>query len=326
MQAFEYASPKTLKEALSLLGAGWNDAAVLAGGTDLLSLMKDYIATPKRVVNVKGIPELKGVSKTPQGLRIGALATFDELMSNPLVRGEYNAIFQAVQGVTSPQIRNMGTAAGDLCQRPRCWYFRNGFGLLAMQNGQSLVTSGENRYHAIFPQGPAMFVSASSLGPALIALGAKVKVAGSAASRDLEVEKFFVAPREESAREIALAPNEIVTEILIPSVPGLRSATYEVRQKDALDWPLATASVAVTLQGMSVKSARIVLGHVGPTPVVAEGAAKAIIGKTITPETAEAAGAAAVQDAKPLSDNAYKVQLAKVAVKRALLAVGRARG
>jgi xanthine dehydrogenase YagS FAD-binding subunit len=326
MQAFEYASPKTLKEALGLLGGGWNDAAVLAGGTDLLSLMKDYLMTPRRVVNIKGIAELKGVSKTPQGLRIGALATFDELLSSPLVRGEYNAIFQAVQGVTSPQIRNLGTAGGDLCQRPRCWYYRNGFGLLAMQNGKSLITEGENRYSAIFPSGMAMFVSASSLGPALAALGAKVKVAGPQGARDVDADKFFVAPSDESAREIALQPNEIVTEILIPSVAGLRSATYEVRQKDALDWPLATASVAVTLQGMTVKTARIVLGHVGPTPVVAGAAAASIAGKTITPESAEAAGAAAVQDAKPLSDNAYKVQLAKVAVKRALLAVGRARG
>jgi xanthine dehydrogenase YagS FAD-binding subunit len=326
MENFEYASPKTLPEALKMLGGNWDDAVVLAGGTDLLSVLKDYLAAPKRVVNIKGIAELKGITRTDKGLRIGALATFDELMSSPVARGEYNAILQAVMGVSSPQIRNMGTAAGDLCQHPHCWYYRNGHGLLAIYEGQSLVEKGNNKYSAIFWNGPAKFVSASSLGPALAALGAKVKVAGPNGTRELVIEKFFVAPQKEGERQTALQPNEIVTEIIVPSVPGQRSATYEVRQKEALDWPLATASVAVELKGMAVTKARIVLGHVGPTPVVSEAAAQSITGKVITPETAEAAGAAAVADAKPLSENAYKVQLAKVAVKRALLGVGRARG
>ena len=130
MQPFEYASPTTLKEALPLLGGQWGETAVLAGGTDLLSLMKDYIETPKRVVNIKGIKELAGIRKTAAGLRIGALATFAELIGSPLVRAGYPSLVTAAEGVSSPQIRNMGTVAGDLCQRPRCWYFRAGYGLL----------------------------------------------------------------------------------------------------------------------------------------------------------------------------------------------------
>jgi xanthine dehydrogenase YagS FAD-binding subunit len=320
MQSFEYASPKTLQEALSLLGSSWADANVLAGGTDLLSLMKEYIHTPKRVVNIKGIPELHGIEKTAAGLRIGAAVTLSELLANAEVRAQYPSLVQAAQGVHSMQIRNMGTVGGDLCQRPRCWYFRNGFGLLAMKDGKPLVPNGENRYHAIFPVGPAYFVSASSFGPPLIALGARVKIASPSGTREVPVEKFFVAPKDANTREVDLKPNEILTEILIPAAAGVKNATYEVRQKEALDWPLATASVALTMKGNQVASARIVMGHVGPTPVVASQAAKLLAGKAINESVAEQAAKAAVAGAKPLSQNAYKVQLARVAVKRALLA------
>jgi xanthine dehydrogenase YagS FAD-binding subunit len=323
MQNFEYANPKTLKEATALLGASWDDAAVLAGGTDLLSLMKDYVMSPKRVVNIKNIPELKGIARTPQGLRIGAAATFDELINSPLLRGEFNALLDAVKGVSSPQIRNLGTAGGDLCQRPRCWYYRNGFGLLAQQGRTSMPAEGENKYHAIFGGGPAYFVSASSLGPPLIALGAKVRLVSAAGSREVDVAKFFVAPEKAGVREIAMLPNEILTEIVVPSVAGRRSATYEVRQKDALDWPLATASVTITGAGAAIKDVSIVLGHVAPTPWPVPDAAKQLVGKGVTQEWADFIAAAAVAGAQPLSDNGYKVQLAKVAVKRALLALAK---
>jgi xanthine dehydrogenase YagS FAD-binding subunit len=323
MQSFEYASPATLKEALALLGNQWGEADVLAGGTDLLSLMKEDIHTPKRVVNIKGIKELGGVAKTAQGLRIGATVTLDQLLASPAVRAEYPSLITAAQGVTSPQIRNMGTVGGDLCQRPRCWYFRMGMGLLA--KGGSLVREGDNRYHAIFSGGPAYFVSASSFGPALVALGAKVKLASATGTRELEVEKFFMMPRIDSARETALQPNEVLTEIVVPSAVGVRNATYEVRQKEALDWPLATASVALKMKGAAVASARVVLGHVAPTPWVAVQAEQLLVGKTIDEGVAEEAAQAAVSGAQPLSGNGYKVQIARTAVKRALLAASRRR-
>jgi xanthine dehydrogenase YagS FAD-binding subunit len=318
MQNFEYASPSTLKEAISLLGSSWADAQVLAGGTDLISLMKDYVETPRRVVNIKNIKELGGISSSKGQVRVGALVTFEDLMNHATVRKEFPALVKAVRGVSSPQIRNMGTVGGDLCQRPRCWYYRTGNGLLAMKDGKSLIPTGDNRYHAIFGNGPAYFVSASSLGPALVALGAKVKVTSPTGSREVGLDKFFVSPANETSREIALAPNEIVTEILIPT-SGMKNATYEVREKDALDWPLATASVALKMKGNSVDSAQVVLGHVASTPWVATDAARMLAGKAISEELAAQVGQAAVAGAKPLSDNNYKVQLAKVAVKRALL-------
>ncbi len=324
MQAFEYSNPATLKEATGMLGASWGEADVLAGGTDLISLMKDSLHTPKRVVNIKSIHELGGIRRTPAGLRIGATVTMDELARDAEVRAAYQALAEAAAGIPSPQIRHMGTVGGDLCQRPRCWYYRQGFGLLAMKDGKSLVVGGENQYHAIFGGGPAYFVSASSLGPALIALNAKVRLVSGKGAREVPVKDFFVAPKEEGSREIAMRPDEVLTEILVPAAPA-HSATYEVRQKEALDWPLVAAAVAIHMKGTAVASARIVLGHVAPTPWEATAAGEWLAGKAISAETAEAAGKAAVEGAQPLSHNAYKVTLAKTAVKRALLAAAKVR-
>ncbi len=320
MEAFEYANPTTLPEALKLLGGSWSDAQVLAGGTDLISMMKDYVVSPKRVVNIKSVAALHGVTQTPKGVRIGATTTLDELASNPILRAQYGSLVTATLGITSPQLRNMGTVGGDLCQRPRCWYFRNGFGLLAMKDGKSLVPGGENRYHAIFGGGPAYFVSPSSLAPALVALGAQVTLQSASGSRTVDVANFFVAPKDENTREIDLKPEEILTEILIPPAAGSQNATYEVRHREAIDWPLATASVSLKMVGGKVAAARIVMGHVAPTPWDAAKAAEWLKGQSITEATAEQAGAAAVEGAQPLSQNEYKVQLAKVSVKRALLA------
>jgi xanthine dehydrogenase YagS FAD-binding subunit len=325
MQAFKYANPATLAEAAALLGPRWGQADVLAGGTDLLSLMKDDLHTPQRLVNIKNIKELDGISHSAGGLRIGALVTLDELARHPAVRASYRSLADAAAGVTSPQIRHMGTVGGDLCQRPRCWYYRQGFGLLAMKDGKSLVPNGENKYHAIFGTAPAYFVSASSLGPALVALGAKVKLVSAKGSREVPVKEFFVVPKDESTREIALRPDEILTEVLVPA-GATHSATYEVRQREALDWPLAAAAVALTMKGDTVAQARIVLGHVAPIPWEAPAAEKALAGKTVTAASAEAAGKAAVEGAQPLSQNAYKVQLVKVSVKRALLEAVNAKG
>jgi xanthine dehydrogenase YagS FAD-binding subunit len=321
MQKFEYASPTTKEQAVALLGKEWGETEVLAGGTDLLSLMKDFIVTPKRVVNIKGIKELDGVMTPRDGsARIGALATIERVIE-VLGRG-FPAVTQAASGITSPQIRNMGTVGGDLCQRPRCWYYRAGYGLMAKgENGEPLVPKGDNRYHAILGNdGPAYFVSASSLAPAFVALNAKIKILGPGGEREIDAEKFFVIPKSDNEREYALKSNEIVTGIFIPRTLGIRNTTYEVRQKESLDWPLAAASVALSFDSTKkVKTARVVLGHVAPIPWVANEAAQFLVGKAINEDVAAEAGKLALANAKPLSQNAYKVQLARVAVKRAIL-------
>ena len=306
MQAFEYANPTTLQEATALLGSKWGEADVLAGGTDIISLMKDGAYSTKRLVNIKNIKELGGIRKTGGGVRIGATVTVDELLENSTIRAQFPALADAARGIASPQIRNMGTIAGDLCQRPRCWYYRGGNGLLAQDaKGQSLVVNGENRYHAIFGNGPAYFVSASSFAPALIAMNAKLTLAGKSGKRELPVEQFFTVPRTNDDREIALQPGEIITEIVIPAAAA-RSATYEVRERDALDWPLVAAAVVLGPKG------KVVLGHVAPTPHVVQTSGN------VDTSTAEQIATAAVAGAKPLSQNAYKVQLARVAVRRAI--------
>jgi xanthine dehydrogenase YagS FAD-binding subunit len=323
MQNFEYANPTTLHDALALLGSKWGETDVLAGGTDEISLMKDFLHTPNRVVNIKGIKELGGITRTATGLRIGATVTFDELASNQSIHSEYPSLHSAVMGVTSPQIRNMGTVGGDLCQRPRCWYFRRGFGLLGMQDGKSLVPNGDNRYHSIFGSGPAYFVSPSSLGPALVALGAKVTLVSASGSRTIRAFNFFLVPKNETTREIALQPNEILTEIEIPLLRGVKNATYEVRHKEALDWPLVTASVALHMDGDKVSFPRVILGHVAPTPWAAFASESSLVGRTLSEDVIEKAAAAAGVGASPLRDNGYKVQLARVAVKRALMEASR---
>ncbi len=322
MRAFEYASPATKEQAVSLLGTNWADADVLAGGTDLLALMKDDVVKPKRLVNIKDIKELRGITVgSGRGLRIGALVTIQELADHPQVRKAFPVIAKTAGEIAGPQIRNMGTVGGNLCQRPRCWYYRAGFGLLAKdESGESLVPSGDNRYHAILGNsGPAYFVSPSTLAPLFIALGATVRLFGPKGKREIPVEQFFVVPQAESDREHDLKPNEIVTEIVVPPLAGVQSAAYEIRQKEAMDWPLAFASVALTMSGGKVSTARVVMGQVAPVPWRSKEAEAALVGKAITEGTAKAAGEAAVTGAKSLGGNGYKIQLARVAVKRAIL-------
>lgn len=321
MRAFDYASPTTREQAVALLGATWGQAEVLAGGTDLLALMKDDVVHPKRLVNIKDIKDLRGVSVSAQGLRMGAATTLGDLADNVNVIRNYPALADALNEAASPQIRNMATLGGNLCQRPRCWYFRSGLGLLPKdESGKDIVSQGENRYHAILGNdGPAKFVSPSTIVPALIAYGAKVRLVGPKGKRELPLEKFFVIPQAEDEREHDLRPNEIITEVVVPAVEGVRAAHYEVRQKAAFDWPLAVAAVVLRLNGPTVQSARVVLGYVAPVPWPSAEAEQALVGKSISEDVARAAADAALKNARPLSHNAYKVQLARVAVKRAIL-------
>jgi xanthine dehydrogenase YagS FAD-binding subunit len=325
MKSFEYTAPKTLKDATALLSEKWGESEILAGGTDLVTSLKQQITAPNRVVSLRNISELKGIQTAGKTVRIGAMTTLGELAENKTVKEHFPALIAAAQGVGSPQLMSVGTVGGDLCQRPRCWYYRNGFGLFATDGGTSLVRDGDNRYHAIFGNdGEALFVSPSSLGPALIALDATLVVVGpKEKERKLAAAEFFQTPKTASERETALKPNEILAEIEIP-LRGLRNATYEVRHRHGLDWPYATASVAFEIKGGMASDARVVLGQVAPVPWSAVGAAKALIGAKVDAAAAAKCGEAASEGAKPLSKNGYKIQLVKAAVKRAVLAAAAA--
>jgi xanthine dehydrogenase YagS FAD-binding subunit len=321
MRPFEYVSPSDKAQAVSLLAATWGKTEILAGGTDLLALMKDDVVSPRRLVNIKDIKDLQGLSSNARGMRIGALTTLGDLADDDRVRRNYPALAEAVIEIASPQIRNQATLGGNLCQRPRCWYFRNGFGLLPKdESGKELVAAGENRYHAILANdGPAKFVSPSTIVPILIAYGARLRLEGPKGKRELALEKFFVVPRSEGEREHDLRSNEIVTDVLLPAAPNVKAAHYEIRQKEAFDWPLAMAAVALRMRGSNVQSARVVMGYVAPVPWPSPEAERVLTEQPVNQGTAQRAALAALSGAKPLSNNGYKVQLARVAVKRAIL-------
>jgi xanthine dehydrogenase YagS FAD-binding subunit len=321
MRAFEYVSVSDKAQAISLLASAAGKTEILAGGTDLLALMKDDIVAPRRLVNIKDIGELGGISLRADGMRIGALTTLADLAENPDVRNCYPALTEALIKVASPQIRNLATLGGNLCQRPRCLYFRNSFGLLPKdESGNELVARGENRYHAILGNsGSAKFVSPSTIVPILIAYRARIRIEGSKGARELALEDFFVTPTSDGEREHDLQPNEIVTEVLLPSAADVRGTHYEIRQKDAFDWPLAVAAVALRMEGSTVESARVVMGYVAPVPWRSREAEEVLKGNSLNEETAQKAASAALAGATPLSQNRYKVQLAIVAVKSAII-------
>ena len=324
MKAFAYVNAGSEKEAIAALGPERGRFLPLAGGMDLLALMKDHIAQPERVINVKNLD--RTVRRTPDGgLSIGAAVTLTDLVAHADAAKMYPALVQAAAEVGTPQIRNAGTVGGNLNQRPRCWYFRNEeFHCLKKGGARCFAVDGENQYHAILGGGPCHIVHPSSLAVPAIALNAKFRVAGPAGEREVAAAEYYQLPDRNLFGETVLAPNELLTHVLLPPPGGARSATYEVRFKQSHDWPLAIASVALSMEGQSVRGARIVMGAVAPVPWRAEAAEAALTGKTISDEAAMAAADAALAGVKPMSQNAYKVQIARTAVKRAILkAAGR---
>jgi xanthine dehydrogenase YagS FAD-binding subunit len=321
MNAFEYASPETVADAVTLLGA--DGAAALAGGTDLLNRLKDDVSQARRVVHLHKIKPLGGIAAKDGGLTIGAGTTLAAVVADEKLAGLYPSLRQAALEVGTPQLRNMATVGGNLLQRPRCWYFRSGFGLLGggKTGADNLVRKGDNRYGAIFlTDGEALFVNPSSLAVPLVALNATATLAGPKGERAVPVAELYRVPKTEAEGELALQAGEVLTAITVPAPSG-SNASYEVRQKQSHDWPLALCAAVVNQKDGKVESARIVLGAVAPVPIVAEAASKALIGQALDAQSAEAAAVAAVSDAKPLSKNAYKVALTRVAVKRALLTI-----
>jgi xanthine dehydrogenase YagS FAD-binding subunit len=320
MKNFEYAAPRTEEQLLSLLSSDLGHTELLAGGTDLVGLMKKMVIQPERVVNLMEVDSLRRLGPDEEGnLWIGATVHLDELLSIPYLEN-YPAIVQAIRGMNSMQLQAQGTIGGDICVRPRCWFFRNGHGLLAQ--GGKLAEEGDNRNHAIFGnEGAAKFVSGTRIGPALIALDAQMRIIGPNADDEqiIPVVDFYRIPRHERERETILEPNQVVTHFVLPSVQAATSATYEVRHGEGPDYPLAAASASLELDGGIVRRAKIVMGQVAPMPWTSYEAEAALVGRPVTPETADEAGRAAVAHARPLSHNGHKVQLAKTAVKRAVL-------
>jgi xanthine dehydrogenase YagS FAD-binding subunit len=320
MKAFAYVNPANEKEAVAALKVD-GLALPIAGGQDLLARMKDYIDSPDRLVNVKGLDAT--VTSTPDGgLRIGSAVRIVDLAEHAQVTRLYPAVVRAAGEVGTPQIRNQGTVGGNINQRPRCWYFRNEEFVCFKKGGsRCFAVGGENQYHAIFGNnGPSHIVHPSSLAVPLVAYGAKFRVLGPKGEREVAAADYFTMPTMANVRkENVLEDEELLTHVILPPPGAVKTGHYEVRYKQSHDWPLAFTTVVLTMNGNTIRSARVVLGAVAPVPWRSRPAEEALAGKPLNEQTAALAGEAAVSDAKPMSGNAYKVQIAKTAVKRAIM-------
>ena len=319
MKAFAYVNPRNEKEAVTALSPQFEQAVPIGGGQDLLARMKDYVTQPDRLVNVKGALEAS-VTPANGGLRIGAAFKMADLAEHVEVARMYPAISAAAIEVGTPQIRNQATVGGNLNQRPRCWYFRNEE-FVCLKKGGNICFSiaGENQFHAILGGGPSFIVHPSSLAVPALAYDATFRLVGPKGERLVPAADYFTLPIKNVRTENVLAPDELLTHLILPPPGDVKSGHYEVRYKASHDWPIAFATVLVSLNGSTVKSARVVMGAVAPVPWRSRPAEDALVGKTITEAVAAAAAEAALRDARPLRQNAYKIDVAKVAVKRAIL-------
>jgi xanthine dehydrogenase YagS FAD-binding subunit len=321
LKAFAYVNPANEKEAVAALKVD-GIAMPIGGGQDLLARMKDYIDSPDRVVNVKGLDAT--ISSTPDGgMKIGSAVKIIDLFEHAQVAKLYPAINAAAIEIGTPQIRNQGTVGGNINQRPRCWYYRNEEFVCFKKGGsRCFAVNGENQYHAIFGnEGPSHIVHPSSLAVPFVAYGAKFRVLGPNGDREIAAADYFTLPTMQNVlKENVLDDEDILTHVILPAPGNVKHGHYEVRYKQSHDWPLAFTTVVLTMNGSTIASARVVLGAVAPIPWRSKAAEAALAGKPLNEQTAVAAAEAAVAEAKPMSGNAYKVQIAKTAVKRAVLA------
>ena len=322
MNRFEVVTPADVASASRLLAQ--NDHAALAGGVDVVDLAKQNIAMPSVLVNLKGLSALGGIDLRPSGeLRLGATAKLSEVAEHPAIRAKFTALADAAGEAATPQIRNLGTVGGNILQRPRCWYFRNPDVNCLKKGGDKCYSiGGLNRYHAILGGGPSYIVHPSNLAPALIAFRASAKIVGPGGERIVELEKFFALPTIDPKRENLLKPGEIITEVIVPAPSAnARSVYLEAREKQSFDWPLVSAAVVIdrASSAKTVRDARVVMGAVAPIPWRSPEAETVLKRGPLDESLARAAADAALKDAQPMSDNAYKIVIAKVIVRRAIM-------
>lgn len=321
----EYVRANSIEEAVHWLHEYGEHGKILAGGTDLLGLMKDGIKgqkmkMPTCLIDVKHIPEMKMIKLTPDGLVIGAAVVLRDLEENPLVREGYEILAEASREIATLQIRNMGTIGGNLCQRPWCWYFRHPHFDCYKKGGRLCyaITGQHQYYFSIKELGVCVMAHPSDMAPALMALDSTLEIAGPNGVKEVRVEDFFRDGR--SVSDTILQPDEIVTQITVPNHKKNTRATF-VKNRTRHTWDFALASTAIALQITDgiCEDARIVLGGIAPRPLRAKSGEKMLIGNRLTEELAGQAAQASVTRVHALRDNLYKEALAKTLVKRAIL-------
>ena len=307
---FSYVKASNVDDAVRRLGDAAN-ARVYGGGTDLLGCLHDGVFDADTVVSLSGIPDLDGIVTTSDGgMRLGALATIRDIAAHPQIRERYAALADAASLVASPQLRAQGTIGGNLCQKPRCWYYRGEFNCLRKGGDLCFAFDGENQFHCIFGGEMCYIVHPSDPAPALIAHDATLRISGPDGSRSLPVAKLHVPPSDDPTGEVYLEPGEIITEVVLPPAPaGLRSSYWKVRARQTWDFALAGAALALVFDGDTVRDARVVFSGVAPIPWRAQEVEKAVTGTTLDDATLEKAADAAVAGAEPLQYNGYKVPL-----------------
>jgi xanthine dehydrogenase YagS FAD-binding subunit len=316
----KHVNAESVAEVIMILSDHRGKAKPIAGGTDLIRLLRNNIESPQVLVNIKTIPGLTGITEDAMGLRIGTLTSLHAIETSPIVRDEYSLLAEAAHLVASPQIKKMATIGGNLCQSTNCWYYRRepvtGRTFICRRKGGTTcyATAGDNRYHAIMSGMGCFAPCTSDMAPALVALDAKLKITGPNGERVTTVEQFYTPLGN------ILKPNELITEIQVPAIkPETKQRYLKFRLRKAIDPPLSSVAAAVTVEAGVVVDARIVLGAVAPIPYRAFAAEEVIRGKAMTENLAEVSAKAAMSEAAPLSGNAYKVPITQALIRRALL-------
>lgn len=320
MNGFEFVAAQGVADAADLLADGGGSAMIIAGGTDILGELKEGAISPSRLISVANIAALRGVAADAEGVRIGAATTLAELEAHPHIGAAYAALAQAAASVATPQIRNAGTLGGNLCQRPRCWYYRSPLFDCRKKGGdRCFAHEGANKFHAVFGGAVCPAVHPSDTAVALRALDAEALIASASGERILPIADFFAPPETDVRYENILRAGDVLTAVRIPKrAAGFRSVYLKAKERQAMDFALASVALALDVSGGRIGGARIALGGVAPVPHMARDAASALDGRRISDIDADRIGRIAVQDAKPLSDNEYKVRLAAGLVARAV--------
>jgi xanthine dehydrogenase YagS FAD-binding subunit len=323
MKTFTNVNARDPRRAANLAAQARRDGRIAyfsSGGTDLLGMVKDRIVAPDVIVNLRGGADR--ITAAAGGLSIGGQITLDAVSRDARIRRDYAALAEAAESVATPQVRNFGTLAGNVCQRPWCWYYRNGFPCYKAGGNQCFSVTGENQFHAIFGGGPSYIVHPSDTAPALVALGAQFRIAGPSGDRTVPAADFFILPKQDAARENVLAEDELLVSIQLPAPrPGQRSTYHKELDREAWTHAVVSAAIVLEMDREICRSARIVLGGVAPMPWRVPEAERLLAGQRISAELAAKAAEAALTGAHPLAKNGYKVPLTKAVVQRTALAL-----
>ncbi len=322
MKTFSNVNARDAKQAVALSQQARKDGktpAFTGGGSDLLGMVKERIITPDVLVHLRGMKGFDQIEQRGGGLEIGGQVTLDTISHHPLIRSRYAVLAEAAETVATPQIRNVGTLAGNVSQRPWCWYYRNGFPCFKAGGNTCFSIAGENQFHAIFGGGPSFIVHPSDTAPALVALNATFKIAGPGGDRTVAASDFFVLPKQNAAHENILKDDEFLASVHLPAPrPGTRSTYHKIMDREAWTHAVVSAAIVLEMDHDICRSARIVLGGVAPVPWHVPGAEKLLVGQKITPELIAKVAEVSIAGANPLAKNAYKVPLTRNTVKRTL--------